>query len=105
MDVFKHGGGTYDLFDASHASLFQDLISIWGREIEIQRVLKPCPVLDLLYLFQSLKEKGKVIAGFGAPTKATTLMAHFGLDEKVLDFIVDDMIDLTFNRRQYNKTK
>jgi len=37
-----------------------------------------------------LKEQGKTIAGFGAPTKATTLMAHFGLDEKVLDFIVDD---------------
>ena len=37
-----------------------------------------------------LKDQGKTIAGFGAPTKATTLMAHFGLDEKVLDFIVDD---------------
>ena len=41
-------------------------------------------------LVHTLKEDGKVIAGFGAPTKATTLMAHFGLDEKVLDFIVDD---------------
>ena len=37
-----------------------------------------------------LKDQGKTIAGFGAPTKATTLMAHFNLDEKVLDFIVDD---------------
>ena len=61
MDVSEHRGGTYDLFDASHASLFQDSISIWGREIEIQRVLKPCPVLDLLYLFQSLKEKDEKI--------------------------------------------
>ena len=41
-------------------------------------------------LVNSLKEDNKVIAGFGAPTKATTLMAHFGLNEKVLDFIVDD---------------
>jgi len=41
-------------------------------------------------LLQSLKAGGKTIAGFGAPTKATTLMAHFGLDESVLDFIVDD---------------
>lgn len=41
-------------------------------------------------LIRSLKKKGKTIAGFGAPTKATTLMAHFGLDEKMLDFIVDD---------------
>ncbi len=41
-------------------------------------------------LVHSIKSEGKTIAGFGAPTKATTLMAHFGLDENVLDFIVDD---------------
>lgn len=41
-------------------------------------------------LLSSLKDDGKTIAGFGAPTKATTLMAHFGLDECLLDFIVDD---------------
>jgi hypothetical protein len=41
-------------------------------------------------LVHSLKKDGKVIAGFGAPTKATKLMTHFGLDDKVLDFIVDD---------------
>ena len=45
---------------------------------------------NLQKLVRSLKKDGKLIAGFGAPTKATTLMAHFGLDEKVLDFIVDD---------------
>jgi len=45
---------------------------------------------ELQILIQSLKADGKKIAGFGAPTKATTLMAHFGLDETVLDFIVDD---------------
>ena len=37
-----------------------------------------------------MKIEGKTIAGFGAPTKATTLMAHFGLDASLLDFIVDD---------------
>lgn len=41
-------------------------------------------------LVRSLKANGKSIAGFGAPTKATTLMAHFGLDQNILDFIVDD---------------
>jgi hypothetical protein len=45
---------------------------------------------SLQKLIYSLKKKGKTIAGFGAPTKATTLMAHFGLNEKMLDFIVDD---------------
>ena len=41
-------------------------------------------------MIYSLKKEGKTIAGFGAPTKATTLMAHFRLDERALDFIVDD---------------
>jgi len=41
-------------------------------------------------LVRSLKANGKSIAGFGAPTKATTLMGHFGLDQNILDFIVDD---------------
>ena len=45
---------------------------------------------NLHNLIHSLKSDGKSIAGFGAPTKATTLMAHFGLDATVLDFIVDD---------------
>ena len=41
-------------------------------------------------LLSDIKTNGKSIAGFGAPTKATTLMAHFKLDENILDFIVDD---------------
>lgn len=45
---------------------------------------------ELQKLVRSLKNKGKTIAGFGAPTKATTLMAHFGIDNSILDFIVDD---------------
>lgn len=45
---------------------------------------------DLILLIRKLKDAGKTIAGFGAPTKATTLMAHFGLGREDLDFIVDD---------------
>ena len=45
---------------------------------------------SLQKLIHSLKKEGKTIAGYGAATKATTLMAHFGLNEKMLDFIVDD---------------
>ena len=48
-------------------------------------------VRDRLHaLIGKIKADGKTIAGFGAPTKATTLMGHFNLDESVLDFIVDD---------------
>ena len=39
---------------------------------------------------RSLKAQGKSIAGYGAPTKSTTLLTHFGLGNDILDFIVDD---------------
>lgn len=45
---------------------------------------------NLQKLLHKLKRDGKTIAGFGAPTKATTLMNHFGIDEKIMDFIVDE---------------
>jgi hypothetical protein len=37
-----------------------------------------------------LKASGKSIAGYGAATKATTLLCHFGLGSRELDFIADD---------------
>jgi hypothetical protein len=37
-----------------------------------------------------IRAKGGRIAGFGAPAKLTTLMYEFGLDQKIIDFIVDD---------------
>ena len=41
-------------------------------------------------LLESLKAQGKSIAGYGAPTKSTTLLSHFRLGKDQLDFIVDD---------------
>ncbi len=41
-------------------------------------------------LIEQLKQSGKKIAAFGAPTKATTLSYHFGLEKEDVDFIVDD---------------
>lgn len=41
-------------------------------------------------LLASLKAQGKSIAGFGAPTKAVTLLTHFGIGAESLDFIVED---------------
>jgi SAM-dependent methyltransferase len=37
-----------------------------------------------------IKANGGRIAGFGAPAKLTTLMYEFGLDQNIIDFIVDD---------------
>lgn len=41
-------------------------------------------------LVTTIKSNGKSIAGYGAATKATTLLSHFGLGRDQLDFIVDD---------------
>ncbi len=45
---------------------------------------------ELTNFLHELKSKNKSIAGFGAPAKATTLMYEFGLNDDILDFIVDD---------------
>ena len=45
---------------------------------------------QLRSLLCSLKAEGKSIAGFGAPTKATTLLSHFRIGSGTLDFVVDD---------------
>jgi SAM-dependent methyltransferase len=41
-------------------------------------------------LLAHLKRDGRSIAGFGAPTKAVTLLSHFGIGAETLDFIVED---------------
>jgi hypothetical protein len=58
------------------------LINFESKIIDVRKKLQ-----KIVY---SIKKEGKNIAGFGAPTKATTLMAQLGLDENILDFIVDD---------------
>jgi SAM-dependent methyltransferase len=45
---------------------------------------------QLRELIQSLKSEGKSIAAYGAPTKATTLLSHFGIGAESIDFIVED---------------
>jgi SAM-dependent methyltransferase len=45
---------------------------------------------QLTVVLEELKSAGKIIAGFGAPAKATTLMYHFGIGPEMIDFIVDD---------------
>ena len=45
---------------------------------------------ELKSLLKKIKDEGKVIAGFGAPAKATTLMYHFGIGPETIDFIIDD---------------
>lgn len=41
-------------------------------------------------LLSSLKDDGKSIAAYGAPTKAVTLLSHFDIGAELLDFVVED---------------
>jgi len=45
---------------------------------------------ELKGFLEKLKSRGKRIAGFGAPAKATTLMYQFGIGPEHIDYIIDD---------------
>lgn len=45
---------------------------------------------ELLAVMNSMKARGKTIAGFGLPAKAATLMHQFGIGPEYIDFVVDD---------------
>lgn len=55
----------------------------FARRIEKNKML-------LLNLLNSLKKKHKKIIGYGAPAKGNTLLNYFGIDNRFLEFIVDD---------------
>ena len=78
----KKDSSVMDLFDLekslklNEAKTYYDFASnIQSRKNELMNCLK------------EIKSKGKKIAAFGAPAKATTLMYEFGLDSKYIDFI------------------
>lgn len=41
-------------------------------------------------LLRSVRQRGSSIAAYGAPTKAVTLLSHFGIGADVLEFVVED---------------
>lgn len=45
---------------------------------------------ELSRLLKKVKQEHKIIAGYGAPAKATTLLYYFNIGPEILDFIVDD---------------
>jgi len=45
---------------------------------------------NLRRIVRDLRAQGKSVAAFGAATKTTTLLGHFGLNAQDLDFIADD---------------
>ncbi len=45
---------------------------------------------ELNHILDELIGNGKIIAAYGAPAKATTLMYYFGLDKNKIKYIIDD---------------
>lgn len=45
---------------------------------------------QLRALVASLRSTGQSIAAYGAPTKAVTLLSHFGIGAETIDFVVED---------------
>ena len=37
-----------------------------------------------------MKENGDVIVGYGSPAKATTVLNYYGIDNQVIDYIIED---------------
>ena len=46
-------------------------------------------IYSLKKLLQDLKRQGKRIAAYGAAAKATTLLQYIGIDQKLVDYVVD----------------
>ena len=63
----------------NNISLFQE----FGKKINQQRS-------DLVNLLQSLKSEGKSIIGYGASGRANTMLQFCGIDNKLIDYMVDD---------------
>ena len=37
-----------------------------------------------------MRENGDVIVGYGSPAKATTVLNYYGIDNQVIDYIIED---------------
>jgi hypothetical protein len=45
---------------------------------------------QLMNLLRSIKQSGKSIAGYGASGRANTMIQYCGIDDTILDFMIDD---------------
>ncbi|KKP59997.1 MAG: methyltransferase-like protein [Candidatus Gottesmanbacteria bacterium GW2011_GWA1_34_13] len=48
--------------------------------------------ITLLNVLNTLISKGKRIAGYGAPAKGNTLLNYFGINNKIIEYIIEDSI-------------
>ena len=90
--VQNKDGGTRDitqrLKDLAKLEKKQGLDNIKTYESYAKEIKKT--KTDLLKLLNKLKSQNKKIAGYGASGRGTIIMNYCGLDEKYLDYVIDD---------------
>jgi hypothetical protein len=60
----------------------EDLYSNFGKKVEKLKT-------ELTQLLKELKSRGKTIAAYGAAAKGNTLLNYIGIDNSIIDFVVD----------------
>lgn len=93
LRVYADTGNWYGLGNPSPARIRYEEEQLGLNELatyqefakEVERVGQ-----DLVELLWRLRAEGKVIAGYGAPAKATTLLNYCGIGPSTIEYIVDD---------------
>jgi hypothetical protein len=70
------------LEEEQYGIMDKDLYSNFGQKVEEVKT-------KLAGLLQELKQAGKTIAAYGAAAKGNTLLNYIGIDNNVIDFVVD----------------
>ena len=81
----REDGSVRDLIELEHSAGLDNPETLRAYDAKIRALGDRLNVL-----LTSLKAEGKTIAAYGAPTKAVTLLSHFGIGAEIVDFVVED---------------
>jgi len=56
---------------------------------EFEKRIQECKE-ETVRKINDMKENGDVIVGYGSPAKATTVLNYYGIDNQVIDYIIED---------------
>ena len=90
---FLFAKSKFELFDITSDNIHGGSMQIWvRRRLNLfEDFVKDVGIIkeDLYSYLSSQKKKGKKIVGFGAAAKGTVLLNYCGLDNKIIDYVID----------------
>lgn len=90
LRIFAAHHGTATVSDNVHALLAEEAQWVHSDDVHQQFADRVEQLRQaLLSTLQQLKSQGKTIAVYGASAKGSTLMNYFGIDQSVVDYVVD----------------